>query len=61
MHLRKVADYNLLLVAIPEDTRKSNQKNYFILFLYQIYAETFEVFSLKSSLLSRFELSLENR
>ena len=30
MQIRKMADYNLLLVAIPEDTRKSepiNQKN----------------------------------
>ena len=30
MLIRKMADYNLLLVAIPEDTRKSepiNQKN----------------------------------
>ena len=27
MHLRKVADYNLLLVAIPEDTRKSEPTN----------------------------------
>ena len=29
-NIRKMADYNLLLVAIPEDTRKSepiNQKN----------------------------------
>ena len=30
MQIRKIADYNLLLVAIPEDTHKSepvNQKN----------------------------------
>ena len=30
MQIRKMADYNLLLVAIPEDTHKSepiNQKN----------------------------------
>ena len=30
MQIRKMADYNLLLVAIPEDTRKSepiDQKN----------------------------------
>ena len=26
MQMRKMADYNLLLVAIPEDTRKSKPK-----------------------------------
>ena len=27
MHIRKLADYHLLLVAIPEDTRKSEPTN----------------------------------
>ena len=27
MQIRKMADYNLLLVAIPEDTRKSEPMN----------------------------------
>ena len=27
MQIRKMADYNLLLVAIPEDTRKSEPTN----------------------------------
>ena len=50
MQIRKMADYNLVVVAITEDTRNSepiNEKN--------------QLHSLKSSLLSGFGLSLQNR
>ena len=54
MQIGKMADYNLLLAPIPKDTGKSepiNQKKTLKLYLHQIWAATFEIFSLKSSFL----------